>query len=51
MKKKSSGKEWYIPVLMALAILILLKGVFLIGYVPTESMEPAIPAGSFILGT
>ncbi|MGN1403135.1 MAG: signal peptidase I [Ruminococcus sp.] len=29
---------------------ILLRYVFLIGYVPTESMEPTLPKGSFLLG-
>lgn len=35
---------------MTLLIFILLRYVFLIGYVPTESMEPTLPKGSFLLG-
>lgn len=51
MKNRGVGRGWCIPILMAVVILILLKGVFLIGYVPTESMEPTIPKGSFVVGT
>ena len=50
MNKKTFGK-WLIPVVVTVAILILLKLVFLIGYVPTESMEPTIEKGSYIVGT
>lgn len=42
--------KWLIPVIGALLVFILFKVVFLIGYVPTESMEPALPKGSYIVG-
>ena len=32
------------------AAIVLLRFVFYIGYVPTESMEPTIPAGSKVIG-
>lgn len=46
-KKKSI---WFVPVAATLATLFLLKSVFLIGYVPTASMEPTIRQGSYIIG-
>ncbi len=49
LNKKTFGK-WLIPVVIMLSILILFKLVFLIGYVPTESMEPTIEKGSYIVG-
>lgn len=42
--------KWLIPVLVALVTVILLKSVFLFGYVPTESMVPTLPKGSYIIG-
>ena len=39
-----------IPMLSFVAAIVLLRFVFYIGYVPTESMEPTIPAGSRIIG-
>ena len=47
-RKRSWG--WLIPVLISMLIFILFKLVFLIGYVPTESMEPTIEKGSYIVG-
>ena len=44
-------RNWIVPAVLTLSIFILLRFVFLVGYVPTESMEPTIKAGSFILGT
>lgn len=44
------AKPWYLPMGLTLLVFILLRYVFLIGYVPTESMEPTLPKGSFILG-
>lgn len=44
------AKPWRLPVGLTLLVFILLRYVFLIGYVPTESMEPTLPKGSFILG-
>lgn len=43
-------KPWCIPLSLSLFIYILLRVVFLIGYVPSASMEPTLPEGSFILG-
>ena len=47
MKKYSSVA---IPLICALLALILLKTVLILGYVPSASMEPTIPANSFVLG-
>ena len=44
-------KPWRVPVGLTLLIYVLLQYVFLIGYVPTGSMEPTLPQGSFIIGT
>lgn len=43
-------KPWMIPVGLTLLIYLLLRFVFLIGYVPTPSMEPTLPEESFIFG-
>ena len=40
-----------IPLLTFAVVFALLNYVLYIGYVPTESMEPTIPAGSIILGS
>jgi len=48
-KRKISWK-WLIPALAFVLILILFKLVFLIGYVPTASMEPTIEKCSYIVG-
>lgn len=40
---------WWIPLGLTLLVYLLLKFVFLIGYVPTASMEPTLPQESFIL--
>ena len=47
-RKRSWG--WLIPVLASVLILVLFRLVLLIGYVPTESMEPTIEKGSYIVG-
>lgn len=39
-----------IPLLSFVIIIVLLRFVFYIGYVPTKSMEPTIPAGSKVIG-
>lgn len=41
---------WLIPIATALVLLLLFQTVFLIGYVPTESMEPTLKKNSLILG-
>ena len=44
--------KWLIiPVFVATMVLVLMKTVFFIGYVPTSSMEPALKKGSLIFGT
>lgn len=45
---RASG--WMFPA-AALFLFCLFRFVFFWGFVPTQSMEPTIPAGSFILGT
>lgn len=45
---RASG--WMFPA-AALFFFCLFRFVFFWGFVPTQSMEPTIPAGSFILGT
>ena len=46
-------RKWIIllPIITAVTILLLFRFVFLIGYVPSESMEPTLQKESFILGT
>ena len=39
-----------LPVFFCLLAIVLMKFVFLIGYVPTESMMPTLKKGSIILG-
>ena len=43
-------KSILIPTLCAATVILLLRCIFFVGYVPTESMEPTIPKGSNILG-
>ena len=44
--------KWLIiPVFVATMVLVLMKTMFFIGYVPTASMEPTLKKGSLILGT
>ena len=40
-----------IPVFVAAMVVVLMKAVFFIGYVPTSSMEPTLKKGSVIFGT
>lgn len=48
--KRIKRWKWLLPVLITLVTVILLKSVFLFGYVPTASMEPTLPKGSYIVG-
>ena len=41
---------WSVPILVALVIIILFRTVLLLGYVPSESMEPTLEKGSLIVG-
>lgn len=43
-------KVWLVPLLVTLIISLLMRFVFLFGYVPTASMEPTLERDSFILG-
>jgi len=43
-------KPWSVSAGLTLLVYILLRFVFFIGYVPTESMEPTLPRESFIFG-
>ena len=40
-----------LPVTLCLAVWVLFRFVLFLGYVPSASMEPTIPAGSVILGS
>lgn len=51
MKSLKNVRWLLIPILLSILLLILMKTVFFLGYVPTESMEPALKKDSFILGT
>ena len=42
--------KWLIPVFVLAVIMLLFRFVLFIGYVPTESMAPTIPRGSYIVG-
>ena len=46
---KKTG-NWIVPAMATLLTFIFLKCVFLIGYVPSESMEPTLERGSYIIG-
>lgn len=48
---KKRVRSWVVPAVLTLCAFILLRFVFLVGYVPTESMEPTLKAGSYIIGT
>lgn len=51
MKKAlEKTKPFMIPVIITLLIIILFHTVFMLGYVPTDSMEPTLKTGSFIIG-
>ena len=44
-------KRFIIPGLILLVIILAFKYVLFIGYVPSESMEPTLKAGSYIIGS
>ncbi len=44
-------KRFIIPGLILLVIVLVFKYVLFIGYVPSESMEPTLKAGSYIVGS
>lgn len=48
---KARVRDWWVPVSLTLFLYILLRCIFLVGYVPSESMEPTLHKGSLILCT
>lgn len=50
MKKRKDFRWLAVPAATTTAVFLLLRFIFLIGYVPTESMEPTLHQGSYILG-
>lgn len=38
------------PIVITLVVIVMFRCVFMLGYVPTESMEPTLKTGSLILG-
>ena len=42
--------KWLLPAFVLVTTVLLFRFVFFVGYVPTESMEPTIHKGSYILG-
>ena len=51
MKERiKSRRILVIPIVMMLLVFFLFREVFMIGFVPTGSMEPTIEAGSYVLG-
>ncbi len=42
--------KWIVLIFVLVIIMMLSRFVLFIGYVPTESMEPTMPKGSYILG-
>lgn len=50
-KLQKMVKPWRVPLGLTILVYILFRVLFLVGYVPTASMEPTLPEGSFIIGT
>ena len=50
MKKLNKIKGYAVPLLCGIFFFVLLQFVFLIGYVPTDSMVPTIKEGSLVFG-
>ena len=51
MRAWKHAKKWLAPVIMTAAVFLLMRFVILFGYVPTESMEPTLARGSYLIGT
>ena len=49
-KVKKIMESWWLPLACGLFVVLIFQFVFLIGYVPSGSMEPTISAGSYIIG-
>lgn len=43
--------RWPLPLVLAILTYVLFNTILFWGYVPTSSMEPALPTGSIIVGT
>lgn len=43
-------KRWMVPMIATATVFLLTRFVFLLGYVPSESMEPTLKRGSYIIG-
>lgn len=50
MKKSQKICHVLIPISVAVAVIVLFRCVFLLGYVPTSSMEPTLKTDSLFLG-
>lgn len=50
MREKKLCLSRLLPVIAALLVLVMFRTVFILGYVPTNSMKPTLEAGSLILG-
>ena len=48
-QKCLAGKWWFFPAIVTLAAVLLFRHVLFIGCVPSSSMEPTLPDGSFFL--
>lgn len=44
-------KKLALPILMLLLVFVLTRYIFLIGYIPSTSMEPTLKQNSFLVGT
>lgn len=43
-------RPFIIPIIVTLIVVLLFHCIFMLGYVPTSSMEPTLETGSLILG-
>jgi signal peptidase I len=50
MNNRKDFRWLAVPAVITAIVFLLLRFIFLIGYVPTESMEPTLHQGSYILG-
>ena len=48
--RKEMLSRWRVPILVTVLAFVLMRCVLFLGYVPTESMEPTLEAGRYILG-
>lgn len=44
-------RPFIIPIIVTLIVVVLFHTIFMLGYVPTESMEPTLKKGSVIVGS